>query len=219
MVAGLEGQTSGVLATRYNLDGGGDQTYSSSPPVIVTAEGNHTVTFFSTDRAGNNEPIQSIQFVIDKTPPEAEVTFDPLKKDIVFSGLDNLSTSSGMTIQDADDLVVLTDQAGNTTTLTLKDKDRKRSLKAEIKSLAYNGQAVDLSKNLLHFDWLFNAKGILQRLNQQVESKKGLNALALYTLGKTLITGKDAAGQVNQILDGLVLLKIVTNKGDLWWKY
>lgn len=66
VIVGKENQTSAVLKTQYGLDGGGYQTYSTTSPVSVSSEGQHSITFFSTDRAGNNEPEQTVSFAIIK---------------------------------------------------------------------------------------------------------------------------------------------------------
>ena len=57
---------SGIDRTYYQLDGGA-QTSGTSVP--VTAEGNHTLRFWSTDLAGNTEAAHSVTFAIDKTSP------------------------------------------------------------------------------------------------------------------------------------------------------
>ncbi|MDT0214749.1 PxKF domain-containing protein [Rothia sp. ARF10] len=57
---------SGVDRTFYRLDGGA-QTAGTSVP--VTAEGEHTLTFWSTDAAGNTEAARTVRFGIDRTSP------------------------------------------------------------------------------------------------------------------------------------------------------
>ena len=236
----VEGQpTSGVLTTFYKLDN--DTTYRTytGPIGPITNEGEHYFAFFSTDRAGNNEPEQTITFTIDKTPPELMMQFNPALKDLQFTATDTLPTTlatsslqSGIRpfkrfpfpipwakVKDEGNVITATDAAGNQTVLTLQDKDRKRSLKADIKSLSYNGKKADISKTNLHFDWLFDKKGKLQLLTQQLRSKKDFNILAIYGLNKTVITGRDQSGKIKQTLPGLVLLKVSTNQGDFNWSY
>jgi pimeloyl-ACP methyl ester carboxylesterase len=229
-------QTSGVLVTKYNLDNTAYQTYNTSTPIVVTAEGPHTFTFYSTDKAGNNEPEQTISFIIDKTPPEFVVQFDPSIKDISFTATDTLqttlATSTAATskiikwgkippikITDSDNIITATDAAGNTTVLTLKDKNRKLQMKAEVKSLAYNGKTADISKILLHFDWLYDKKGSPLLFTQQAQSKNDFNILSIYGLGKTVIVGKDQTGKIKLTKDGLVPLKVTTKAGDFGWGY
>lgn len=65
---------SGVAQTTYAVDGGPAQTGTS---VALTAEGDHTVTFQSTDRAGNVEATQTAKVRIDKTAPTIGHAFTP----------------------------------------------------------------------------------------------------------------------------------------------
>jgi hypothetical protein len=57
---------SGVDATYYSLDGAAKQTGSS---VVINTEGMHSLTYWSTDKAGNEEPHSTISILIDKTSP------------------------------------------------------------------------------------------------------------------------------------------------------
>ncbi|GAA3707219.1 hypothetical protein GCM10022399_24940 [Terrabacter ginsenosidimutans] len=65
---------SGVDKTFYQLDGGA-QTAGTSIP--VTAEGNHSLKFWSVDKAGNTEAAHTVSFGIDKTSPTIGHTQDP----------------------------------------------------------------------------------------------------------------------------------------------
>jgi hypothetical protein len=207
---------SGVLNVQYNLDGAGFQKIAGDTALIkVSKEGKHAITFFSTDKAGNNEAEQTINFTIDKTAPEVSIQFDPATKDLNFSGTDGTQVFA----QDKDDTIILTDQAGNTTELKLKDKDRKKSMKAEIKSLKYNGEAQDISKNLMEFSWHFDKKQNLDTLSQHVQSKRDYNVLAVFDGKNTKIAGKDFPGKISKTFSGLKLLKITTSNGDLSWSY
>ena len=71
IVAGAEDQTSGMLNIQYDLDSQGYQIYNNSSPITVSTIGNHSLQFFSTDKAGNNEILQTISFTIEKpaVPP------------------------------------------------------------------------------------------------------------------------------------------------------
>jgi RHS repeat-associated protein len=60
---------SGVASTKYKVDGGSLQTYTSGSPFTVSGDGAHTVTFYSTDNAGNQESKETATIRIDGTKP------------------------------------------------------------------------------------------------------------------------------------------------------
>ena len=64
-----------VARTEYTVDGGAAQTGTS---FTLSTEGDHTITFFSTDKAGNTEAVQTAKVKIDKTAPTISHAFTPL---------------------------------------------------------------------------------------------------------------------------------------------
>jgi hypothetical protein len=217
VVNGDAAQTSGLLGTVYSLDSAATTSYQSA--INVSAEGSHSLTFFSTDKAGNNEIPQTINFTIDKTAPEAVVQFNPSLKDIQFTGSDNISTTSAVTVLDNINDISLTDQAGNVTDIKLKEKNRRASMQATIQSLSYNGAAQDISKNTLAFLWAYDKNNNLTLLSQNVAAKKTYNILAVYGGKNTTLIGIDKTGIILKSIAGLDLLKVSTSKGDLGWSY
>ncbi len=65
---------SGVKSTHYKLNGGAQQTGSS---VSISAEGVHTLEYWSVDNAGNVEAAKSVTVKIDKTKPQINHTQNP----------------------------------------------------------------------------------------------------------------------------------------------
>lgn len=65
---------SGVATTKYSIDGGAQQTGTDFK---LSTEGDHTVTFFSTDVAGNAEAAKTVHVMIDKTAPTIGHVFTP----------------------------------------------------------------------------------------------------------------------------------------------
>jgi hypothetical protein len=217
IINGNASTTSGVLNIKYSLDNTATTTYQS--PISVTAEGAHTISFFSTDKAGNNEQAQMVNFTVDKTAPEAVVQFNPALKDIQFTGSDNISTTSKITVADNINDILLTDQAGNNTDIKLKEKNRKVSMQSTLQSLSYNGTSQDISKNTLAFLWAYDKNNNLTMLSQNIAAKKTYVILAVYNGKNTSLVGLDKTGIILKSIAGLDLLKVSTNKGDLNWSY
>ncbi len=63
---------SGVASTYYRVDGGTTQTYSGA--FQVSGDGVHTVEYWSTDNAGNQESHQTETIRIDSTAPTSTIT-------------------------------------------------------------------------------------------------------------------------------------------------
>ncbi|RDE16934.1 MAG: hypothetical protein C4K47_00630 [Candidatus Thorarchaeota archaeon] len=65
---------SGVATTYYSLDSGTWTRYQG--PFTVSGDGEHTVSYYSTDQAGNLEAAESQSFRIDKTAPAIVISLD-----------------------------------------------------------------------------------------------------------------------------------------------
>jgi hypothetical protein len=63
---------SGVATRLYTVDGGAAQTYSGA--VAVGTQGDHTITYWSTDNAGNAEPANTVHIKLDNVAPAVAVT-------------------------------------------------------------------------------------------------------------------------------------------------
>lgn len=121
---------SGVAMTQYTVDGGSLQTGTS---FTLETEGEHTITYFSTDKAGNTEQVRTAEVRIDTTAPSIRHGFTPTDYvggtwtntdvTVTFTCLDQGSgvaectlpstvTAEGTTTVDG----TATDQAGNTAT-------------------------------------------------------------------------------------------------------
>src|SRR5262249_7856796 len=86
---------SGVAGTHYPGDGGATQTADA---VTTTAEGVHTVSFWSVDHAGNVETAHTVTVKLDKTAPSITVTQAP---DANGAGWNNTDVTVTFTCGDA----------------------------------------------------------------------------------------------------------------------
>jgi Chitobiase/beta-hexosaminidase C-terminal domain len=71
--------TSGVANSFYTIDGGGQQTYSST--VTISTQGDHTVTYWSVDSAGNTETASTTHIKLDNVKPSTTLTTAPASPD------------------------------------------------------------------------------------------------------------------------------------------
>src|SRR3989344_3774884 len=206
---------SGLLSISYQIAAGPFQKTPNPPLSLpIIAEGPHAITFFSTDNAGNNELKKTLTFTIDKTPPEAVIEFDPALRDLKFS-----ATQEGVAAVDQGSAVTLTDQAGNTTQITLEEKNRLQSMSAHVRSLTYNGVAADINKNTLQYIWSYDKTNHLKNFFQQVTSRKDYNIVAHYSGKTTKVAGQDQTGVISQSFTGLKIIKVTTNRGNFEWGY
>jgi hypothetical protein len=100
----------GVLNTYYKLDSDGTyKTYVG--PIGLIGEGLHTISYYSVDKAGNNEEIKETEVKIDKTSPEFAVQFSVQTKDFTFKTTEDLPLDCG------NGECIAKDQAGNESVL------------------------------------------------------------------------------------------------------
>ncbi|MBL8031850.1 MAG: hypothetical protein JNK33_06050, partial [Candidatus Doudnabacteria bacterium] len=204
----------GVLDTKCKVDSAEWGVCGS--PIEISTEGQHALEFYSTDKAGNGEAIQRVEFVIDKTAPEAVFRFNPQTKDLDIIPVDVLDPAPTVVQNGA--VVTLRDKAGNATVLTFKERDRRASLSAKLIGLSYNGVTQDISRSLFQFAWTIDKQRRLKTLFQQVTSKNNFTIFAQYNGAGTTLVGKDSAGPFVRRLSGLRLLEVNTNKADLSWQ-
>ena len=84
---------SGVAETFYTIDGESYQTSSTSPITINLDDGTHTITYQSTDTAGNTQQQVTLPLQIDTTAPTVTVTSDVSNPSHSASATFNFSVS------------------------------------------------------------------------------------------------------------------------------
>jgi hypothetical protein len=116
----------------------------------------------------NNE--SSVQYLLDRTSPEAELLLDIRSEDITVRGVDNLSSVEISIIEENTKnksirAYTLTDDAGNMTELIVEIQHAGKEIRMEITSLEYNNRPVPLPENQLKIEYLIE-KGQVKKLNQ-----------------------------------------------------
>ena len=125
-----------------------------------------------------------------------------------------------MQVLDSNNTVKFTDLAGNVTEITLKQKDRKKSLSAELLSLSYNGKLTDITKNRFSFSWAFDKKGVLKVLIQHVLTNKNFSLVSAIFDGRNtrVLNLNQRIKPETKTYQGLKLINIKSNQGKLLWE-
>jgi hypothetical protein len=64
----------GILNTTYRVDGGDWINYTATGRFYLTGEGDHSIDWYSVDRAGNVEEVASMLLRVDDTPPVTAIS-------------------------------------------------------------------------------------------------------------------------------------------------
>ena len=206
---------SGIAKIEYSLDKGLTvQKYTS--PFTISTEGLTNLLIKSTDNAGNEESLQSLDIKIDKTAPEVKIIFNLSTQDFDFIGLDTLGKT---TKTDSGQIITINDEAGNRTKLTLTSKDRPRRENVSLKTVQYNNQkTIKLDTNLIGIFYTLDKKHQLNFMIQRAVIKGEERLYAFYNpfndLSEILIK-KPKTKPTNEKIRGQKLLYIQTNRGDI----
>ncbi len=210
----------GVKLTEYSLDNGATwNTYSTSSPITLSTEGIHTLLYSSTDFFNNKENTASTTIKIDKTAPEAMVTFDPATQKLKIVGIDNLSATVVSTTATSS---VITDEAGNMLEIIFsKLKQEKHEIKLEISELRYNNLPIgEIPKTELKYEWSVDKTDKVKELEEKVTVGK-LKTEGHYDTKKNVtkikIDNDDGNKKKNQeVLPGIVIINLnIDNKGKI----
>jgi hypothetical protein len=126
--------SSGVDTVYYTLSGaqaGAKTVTGDTASTLITAAGVTTVTYFATDKAGNQEPVRSLLVQIDKTPPTISGGATPAPN---ANGWNNTDVTVAFTCADA---------GGS----GIASCTRPVTLSADGASLSATGTAVDVAGN------------------------------------------------------------------------
>ncbi len=91
---------SGVMLTKYRVNGGNWQVYVGS--ITIAAEGPHTLEYYSLDRVQNAETLKIVKIAVDNTQPLSKLTTGLPKYEL--AGYTLVSTKTILTLEAADPL-------------------------------------------------------------------------------------------------------------------
>ncbi len=196
---------------------------------VVSAEGSYTLVAYANDMAGNSM-IKTVNFVIDKTAPEAAIRFDVISKDLKvydsetgdeagYAALPskNKGDEKGWKLRQ----YTLRDSASNILSLVLKYKKGKKQAEVNVISAQYNGGAVieEVNNKIL----VRYAEGSsLKELEQKIEAKKLFAIEAKYKAGKgetEIKVNLEGHKEQKETRAGIVVLELLTNNGGFKPRY
>ncbi len=215
----------GLQYTLYSLND--SDWYEYQEPLNFEDEGNYQITYQSFDIAGNIEDRESIDFNIDKTLPEAKVYVDQSLADMAIEGVDdNLKTvdkfDNANTDSMDDEIYMVSDKAGNSLNLEVRDRDKLKKDKFAIYSFQYNNaQSYILPSN--HFDVRYKKEDEKLGVVDQSYEEGGVSKVRIkYDIDKDLSTvfiKVNDTEKLKETVSGFVLLQLITNKGNLEYSY
>lgn len=188
-------------------------------PVTFSKEGRYVVKYFSIDLDGNTEEVKTTSFSIDTTPPEAEISYDLNILDLIVTGHDGTDSADVQIIPDEKNTehIVISDEAGNTVTLFVKNREKGKKAEMNIYRIQYNSETpIDLGDTKLSVKALSGKDNILKSLNQLYLSKDGNTVTLDYSekSNRTDIRSKDAEKEKQaESKEGIVILTLSTIKG------
>ncbi|CAN5135811.1 hypothetical protein BH11PAT1_BH11PAT1_7130 [soil metagenome] len=223
---GATDDISGVSNTTYTVNNGTTIT-TYTEPFSLTNDGIYTLKVKSIDNAGNEENPQVLIIKIDKTPPEAKIFIDQDLQDLIVQGIDTNSVTinrqdNKLTKKKDNTIYLITDTAGNTLQLDVRDRDKDKQDRFGIYSLTYNANSpIVLDNN--HYNVTYQGKKAKLNINEQNFDIKGdIKIRIQYDLKNnksTIITKEGKQEKVKEVKSGVTILQLMTNQGVLQYSY
>jgi len=176
-----------------------------------------------TDKAGNTSNSTISEINIDKTQPELKIQFNPVTKSIDILGVDDNGTEVKVTNLLLRQKVLVSDEAGNVTEV-VGNRIKLGTLNTfSFKSIKYNnGELKEFEKNLFTTLYILKKDKSYYSINQVWAVKDNDVIWFNYRTdsNKTSIFTKESGiKNPKEIKDGLVILFIRTDNGNLVYSY
>jgi hypothetical protein len=163
----------------------------------------------------------SIECLIDREAPEAEIFFDLESEDLKAIGVDNLDSS--VTVSAAEQTMrnevirvyTLVDDAGNTTEVQLEIKHQKHEIKAEIIDLKYNNIQAKIPHNSFKIEYIVESSRAKELNQYLVVGNTKIHLIYRVNENQTKINVNGS----QQISAGLVLVVIKTGSEEFKYRF
>jgi hypothetical protein len=201
----------------------GDRIYVSIPCILPDGLYTFLVTVDPDDLIHESCELNnrlSVQYLLDRTPPEAEVFFDPLVEDIVVRGVDNLDSLVDVSITEETTknksirIYTLTDDVGNKTEVKLQVSHHGQEITSEVVDMTYNGQSVAVPENSLKIEYIIQGNEV-KMFNQFLRfGDTDVHSIYYKEEGQTKIM----INGTQQVEDGVILLVLRTWEGSFQYQ-
>ncbi len=210
----------GFQYTLYSFDG--NEWFVYENPINFTGEGTHRVTYQSFDKWESTEGSQTIEFNIDKISPEAIMFYDIEEKRIIVDGIDENQTE--VFEEAGGNRFVVTDVAGNALTINGQATQGTQLDSYENFSMNYSdGLSIGpLNRKLLIYDNLDDNQEIYRYLLQRWYEDYYAKIEIVYkpiTNKSTIYIKVPGQPVQKETREGLVLLQVLTDRGNLNYSY
>lgn len=203
---------SGILETKYSLDGGNNfLTYIA--PVNIMEAGDIKLEYYSTDRAGNREEKKNTLINIDKTPPEFQVAYSLEKNDFIFTASE---MGQNIVVTCTSSTCLALDPAGNNSIISFKKTSLLSIKTLELKQIEKNKDIAKFEKNVFVVG-NFSLNNVLKDFNQTVLINNQEVARIDYVKSKNLsyIVEFTKQGLKKYTLPGINYIKLFTLNNSL----
>jgi len=198
-------------------------TSATQPPTLqIDRDGNGTV-----DKNVNPTFVLTGNAVYDVTPPEAKIFVDQDKQDLVVTGIDTNPTTvvrldNTLTKKKNDAFYLITDAAGNSLKLDVREVDNSKQDRFRIYSVQYNNGPIKILESN-HFNVTYSGKRNKLNVKEQNFELKGEVKIRIQYDAKrnksTVIVRETKQERVKEVRNGLTILELDTNKGKLEISY
>lgn len=238
----------GVEKIYYTLDGVSQENLGPQTIISLSSEGIHNLTYWAVGRGTNSQgekviiesPKKNLEIKIDKTPPEAILSFETNYQAVKVEGVDeheveiiptvlaqtknekkyDQENQGKTTTRSSRQSISYTiyDEAGNSLELPVNITTTQSELKASIENLVYNGTERNPGDNTFHFKWVLGDTNQYSQLHQEIRSQDFGDLVSTYDLkdGETTVRVLTQGEKTEKnLISGMAILQVRTNQGRL----